>query len=323
MAERVSITSPVGRLVAGSLYKGNDKDFDGNPLVDKEGKPYLEYYFALALPKTKANWWEEDWGKVILNVGAKAFPGSYNTRRDFAWKITDGDSTDPGKSKTRTRPCDREGYADHWVLNMRSGFVPKTSHIVNNEAVPLNEEGAIKTGYYVQVMFYVKGNDNQNNPGVYLNHAMVCLRGYGSEITSGPDLKEAGFGGGTLPQGASAIPLASPAPFPSMATVPSAGVPPASIPAPSAPAAPASSPIPVLPNPQFLQMPAPGAGVPQSNPPSGAQMPSVGAISAPPASASPSSGPRYRMTAQGTREEWHAKGWTDAQMIQGGYMVQE
>jgi len=319
LADRVSITSPVGRLVAGSLYKGNDKDFDGNPLVDKDGKPYLEYYFALAIPKTKAAWWEEDWGKVILNVGATAFAASYQ-RRDFSWKITDGDSTDPGKSKTQTRPCDREGYAGHWVLNLRSGFAPKTSHIVNNEAVPLNEEGAIKNGFWVQVMFYVKGNDNQNNPGVYLNHAMVCLRGYGKEINYGPDLKEAGFGGGTLPQGASTIPLASSVPFAATgATVPSAAALPASIPAPSVPAAPAASPspIPVLPNPGFLQMPPP-----PSNLPSGAPSPVAGAIPPPPATASPSS-PRYRMTQGGTREEWLAKGWTDAQLIQGGYMVQE
>lgn len=323
MADRVSITSPVGRLVAGSLYKEVTADFDGNPLKyktgPKTGQSRVEFYFGLAVPKTKAAWWEEVWGQQILQVGSVAFPGSYQ-RKDFAWKITDGDSTE--LTKKNTRPCDNEGYPGHWVLNLRGGYAPKLYHLVNNEPVTLAEGDLIKTGHYAQVYFNVEGNGNSTNPGVYLNHSMVCRCGFGPEISVGADVKSAAFGGAPLPPGASATPLAGSMPFPSVPAT-SAGVPPAPTFAPSAPAAPVASPIPVLPNPQFLQMPAPPATGVQIA--SGASLPVVGAsIPAPPNAtiASPSS-PRYRMTQAGTREEWLAKGWTDAQLIQGGYMVQE
>ena len=53
--ERTNITTPVGRLVAGSPYKGSDKDAEGRPLVVKNGpdagKPRLDFYFAVAIPK--------------------------------------------------------------------------------------------------------------------------------------------------------------------------------------------------------------------------------------------------------------------------------
>lgn len=331
MADRVSITSPVGRLVAGSLYKEVTTDFDGNPLKyktgPKTGQTRVEFYFGLAVPKTKAAWWEETWGRQILQVGSIAFPGSYQ-RKDFAWKITDGDSTEV--NKRNKRPCDNEGYKGHWVLSLRGGYAPKVYRTENGGLVQVTDPEFVKPGYFVEVAFNVEGNGNQNNSGVYLNHSMVCFRAYGPEINFGPDVNAAGFGQSQLPAGASLAPppTANPMPAAPAATAGSAGVPPANIPAPSAPAVVSSpipvqaapvSPIPVLPNPQFLQMPAPTSG---SVPPSGAPMLNVGAIPMPPAIASPSS-PRYRMTQGGTREEWLAKGWTDAQLIQGGYMVQE
>lgn len=320
MADRVSITSPVGRLVAGSLYKEVTTDFDGNPLKyktgPKVGQSRVEFYFGLAIPKTRAAWWEESWGQQILQVGSQAFPGSYQ-RKDFAWKITDGDSTE--LNKRNKRPCDNEGHKGHWILSLRGGYAPKIYRAENGGFLQVTDVDFVKPGHYVEVNFNVEGNGNQNNPGVYLNHSMVCFRAYGPEISFGPDVNAAGFGQSAIPAGASLTPPPSSIPMPAapVATAASAAVPPASIPVPSAPAAPASSPIPVLPNPGFLQMPAP-----PSNLPSGATLPSAGAIPPPPASASPSS-PRYRMTQGGTREEWQAKGWTDAQMIQGGYMVQE
>jgi hypothetical protein len=45
-----------------------------------------------------------------------------------------------------------------------------------------------------------------SNPGVYLNHDMIALSGYGDLIASGPNVSEAGFGGAALPPGASATP---------------------------------------------------------------------------------------------------------------------
>jgi len=309
-------------MVAGSLYKAVDKDFDGNPLKyktgPKAGQERVEYYFAVAIPKTKSNWWEEPWGATILQVGAQSFPQGYQ-RKDFAWKITDGDSTE--LNKRNKRPCDNEGYKGHWVLNLRGGHAPKTYRMVNNEPIPMAEGDQIKPGYYVQVAFNVEGNGNQNNPGVYLNHSMVCLRGYGPEILAGPDVKDAGFGGGALPAGASDAPLAVSSPFPPAASS-ATNLPAAPIPAPS---------VAVVPNPGFLQVPPP------STPLSGVSMSAGGVIPPASAPASPSnlpsppappapSGPIYLMTAQAgnyTREQYNAQGWSDAQLIQAGYMTQQ
>ena len=52
---RTNFTTPVGRLVMGSLYKAQDKDADGKPLLIKSGpnagQPKVQYFFALAVPK--------------------------------------------------------------------------------------------------------------------------------------------------------------------------------------------------------------------------------------------------------------------------------
>ena len=91
------ITTPVGRLVEGSLYKGNDRDADGNPLIYKSGKnagqSRVDFYFAVAIPKgSETHWNQTEWGQVVENVAKAAFPKTYQ-RHDFSWKITDGDST--------------------------------------------------------------------------------------------------------------------------------------------------------------------------------------------------------------------------------------
>ncbi len=115
----------------------------------------------------------------------------------------------------------------------------------------------IKTGYYVQVAGSVAGNDSTQNPGVYLNHSMVALAGYGQEITSGPDPTAAGFGAGVAaPVGMSAVPLAGlPTGAPAAAT-------PAALPAVALPL-----PTPVVPSPAILAPPNVAAA--PSPPPAG------------------------------------------------------
>jgi len=55
MATKVNITSPVGRIVMGSLYDPSTTDAEGKPLVVKTGpnagQPRVNYFFALAIPK--------------------------------------------------------------------------------------------------------------------------------------------------------------------------------------------------------------------------------------------------------------------------------
>ena len=324
MAERTNITSPVGRIVAGSLYRPNTTDFDGKPLVYKNGpdagKPRVQYFIALAIPKNpgESHWAHSEWGKQIWAVGHAAFPQAAQ-RPDFSWKIEDGDSMIP--NKRNRKPAENEGWKGNWIIKLASSFAPNIYRQEGNSWVQLTEPEAVKCGYFVQVAFSVDGNGQQNNPGVYLNPSMVAFRAYGPEIVFGPNVEDAGFGAAALPAGASLTP---PAASTMPAAPPAAGASPALPPAPPVPpmqpAAAAPPPVPVYPQSSFVQMPPPGApsSVGNAAPPS----PPAG-IPAPPPSAIPAS-PSKRMTpaANGvTYEAYTAAGWTDAQLIANGLMV--
>lgn len=321
--ERINITSPVGRFVAGNLYKPNDKDFDGKPLVVKTGQnagqPRVSYYMGLAIPKGgEQHWSQTEWGSKIWMLGHQAFPQAAQ-RPDFAWKIEDGDSQIPNKKNRR--PCDQEGYPGNWIVRLSGGFAPKVYFQEGNQWVQNLNVDAVKPGYFVQASFSVDDNGQQNNPGVYLNLSMVAFRGYGQEITFGPNVDEAGFGAAPLPAGASAVPLAATMPAAPPANGSYTPPPPAYVP-PQAPA-----PVSVAPNPGFVQLPPPGGYQPNPTPAplAGAYMPANGAIPPPPpapVTAPPSNVPR--MTAKAgnvTREAYHAAGWSDAQLIAEGLMI--
>ena len=326
--EKVNITSPVGRFVMGSLYKPRTTDFDGKPLVYKTGpnagQPRVDYFIALAIPKTgEPSWAYTPWGGKIWQAGCAAFPQA-SQRPDFAWKIDDGDSIIP--NKRHRRPCDNEGWPGHWILKFSGGFAPKVYKVENKACIQVAEPDFLKPGHWMEVAFTVDGNNNQNNSGIYLNHSMVCFRGFGAEIQFGPNPNEAGFGSSPLPAGASAVPFASSAPLPGMPPVapayPGGYQPP---PAPATPPVPSASPV--YPNPGFLQVP-PGtqAGLPWPAIGNGAPLPAAGAVPASPAPVYPSNVPPapYRMTekaAGATREAFLAAGWDDARLIQQGFML--
>lgn len=298
---RTNFTTPVGRLLMGSLYKPQTTDADGKPLVVKSGpnagQSKVTYFFALGIPKgPERHWAETEWGAKIWAVGHAAFPKEAQTPH-FAWKIVDGDSQVPNKKGNK--PCDREGHRGNWVLHFASGFAPKIYNRDGTQAI--TEPEAVKLGYYVQVNGDVDGNGSSQNPGVFLNHNMVALAAYGEEIVVGPDPSAAGFGAAPLPAGAMAQPPATFNPAPPAA-------------APAMPAPPAASVMPqqpVMPNPAFLQVPG-AAPVPP-------------AIPTPPAAPPlPPAAPAHRMTALAGNipyESYIAQGWTDALLVQHGYMV--
>lgn len=310
--QRTNITTPVGRLVMGSAYKANDKDFDGKPLTVKTGpnagQLRSNYFLAIAIKKAgESHWSQTPWGQAILTVGHASFPQAYQSPT-FAWKIEDGDSQIP--NKRGRKPCENEGWRGHWILKFSGGFAPKVYRNENGAFVQVLEENYIKPGYYVQINGTIDGNGNQNNPGIYLNHSMVCFSAYGPEIIFGPDVNEAGFGQSPLPTGASLTPPAATIPMPAVAaaTLPSA---PAAIPAPIAS-------VPVTPNPAFLQVPATPIV-------SAAATMTVPVVPAPPTvpavPTSPSSGPQMTAKAGGNSyQAFIAAGWTDAKLIAEGYM---
>lgn len=230
MSNEHVLTTPVGRLVGGSLYTGKDTNYDGEPLVykngPKAGQPRLDFSFGVAFPKTPGaqHWSQEPWLGPVWALGHAAFPGGEASRRDFSWKIIDGDSTEPNKKMKR--PCDSEGYPGHWVVYF-SGSQPPRIYNANGSQL-ITEPGAVKLGYYVQVCGSVTDNKPSKTPGVYWNHNMVALSAYGPEITTGPDVSSAGFGQGVaLPPGASVTPPAG--------ALTAAPPPPGAAPAPAAP----------------------------------------------------------------------------------------
>ena len=324
MAQKVNITSPVGRIVMGSLYDPSTTDAEGKPLVVKTGpnagQPRVNYFFALAIPKgAEPHWAHTPWGQQIWNVGNQAFPNTAQSPA-FAWKIEDGDSQIPNKKGRK--PCDNEGWRGHWILKFSGGFAPKVYQQEGAGYVQVMQKDFCKPGYFVEVAFSVDGNGSQSQPGVYINHSMVCFRAYGPEISFGPDVASAGFGQSALPAGASMTPPAGAIPMPQApAAAPAAYAPPALpgvpqipgvapaplaqggfAPMPYAPAPGAPAPIPVTPNPGFVQVPPPAPMAP------------------PPAPVAPVR--QMTAAAQGIPyESYIAQGWTDALLVQNGLML--
>ena len=300
MSTRKDILFPVGRLVRGSLYKGQDKDAEGKLLVIKSGpnagQPRLDFYFAVAIPKTAGHthWAQTEWGQLIWGVGHAAFPQAAQAP-SFAWKVVDGDSAVPNKKGRK--PCDNEGYPGNWVVQFSSGYAPKI--FTADGTQQLTEVDAVKLGYYVQVYGSCDGNGSQSQPGVFVNHSMVAMAGYGPEIVVGPDASAVGFGKGPAPAGMMSAPAAgafNPVP-------PVAAVPPPVAPVPAAPPVMAAPPAPVavVPNPAIL-MPPPPAAAPQV----------------------PAAPPAVVMTAKAagvSYEQMVAGGWTREALVQHGYAL--
>lgn len=275
----IRLTTPVGRMIGGSLYKGRDKDKKGVPYIykngAKKGQPYMQYNFGVAFPKSPGvtHWASEAWLSAVWQLGHAAFPQGHAQRKDFSWKIIDGDSTEPnGEMK---RPCDQVGYPGHWVVWYSGTTAPKVTNANGSQIIA--DVDAVKPGYFVQVFCDVTDNKPSETPGLYWNAHYVALAGFGPEISFGPDVGQAAFGQGVqLPAGASAVPLAGQAP--------GAGTPP---PPPAPPGAPAPAPAAPPPPP-----PAPAAPAP------------AGLVQVP--------------GAAHTIEACRAIGWTDEQLIAGG-----
>lgn len=215
--------TPVGRLVQGDPFTPQEKDASGNPLTIKRGpnagQPRKQWFVGLAIAKNDPGW-EALWAQLHA-VARQSFPTLFDAagkclRPNFAWKVIDGDSTEP--DERGNIPRDREGFAGCWVLRMAGGF---PIEVYDQNVKPLHDPQAVKRGYYVRVMGTVNGNNDLQKPGLFLNPASLQLMAYGPEIQSGPDYA-AGFKAApvaALPAGATAAPVASAsAPAPSPAT---------------------------------------------------------------------------------------------------------
>ena len=243
------LLTPVGRLVQGDCFEPQTKDSDGNPLLIKNGpnvgQPRVDYFMAIAIPKTDVGY-NELWAKIHGEARA-SFPSLFDAQGacinpKFAFKVMDGDSQVPNTKGAK--PCDKVGFPGNWVVSFSGGFAPKC-YIINNGAAQLiTDPTMLKRGYFIRIAGSVKGNGSNQQPGIFMNHSMVELVGYGEEIISGPNAEDVFGAAAALPVGASATPLAGTAmAAPAMAA--------------PAMAAPGAGPAaPVQPAPEFLNGPA-------------------------------------------------------------------
>ena len=301
--------TPPGRMVWGDLYRAETKDFDGNDLVYKngpdKGKPRVKFDFGVAIPKVPGQHWaSSEWGAKIWQAG-HAGVANANEVKDFSWKITDGDdATLPpikaGKPQGKA-PKDRAGYPGHWVLSMSSSFAPRVIDGTKGDAMPdIVQPDAVKPGDIIQVKGNTSYNGSNGNPGVYLNHEIVCFSGHHREgrfASGGTDVASVGFQTGVASGGTTALPGV--AALPQSVAVPAAS--PAQPPVPPAVAAPAAPTATVVtPNVSFAP-PVPGAPVPPvpAAPPARVMLPAANGA---------------------TYDAMKAAGWTDEQLVQHGMM---
>lgn len=338
-----AVRFPLSRIVQGSLYDADDTDIDGKKKVyeaghAKAGQPKLTYFFAIAVPKTRAAWWEESWGAPILDLGKQSWPAGQWQQPTFAWKIQDGDSTTPnrkGRINART-----EGMPGCWIINLSSSIAPKVWEVANGGFVALPQKDLVKCGYYVEVNANLQSNERSSNPGLYINHEHVVYRGGGPGdiISVSTPVSTLGFGTAALPAGVQVASLGGSAPtmgVPASTGVPAgvpAGVPggvPGGVPAGVPGGVPGGVPVSVAANPGFIA--PPGGGVNPSAMPGAAGVPAPSSPPAAPAAPSapvayvcPAGAPAgYRMAnpAGARYEGYRANNWSDAQMIAGGHMV--
>ena len=185
----ISIVTPVGRIVQGSAHRANTTDDQGNPLVFKsganKGQPRSEFLIVLAIEKTNP-----EWPAFWAQLGAEAqrsFPNGEFNAPTFSWKVKDGDGVDQNGKPNASK----EGFKGCWAVTFKSSF-----QVGCWKAGMPHDPKAIRTGDYVRVLGTVEGNAGGTGAGVsknglYLNHNAIEFIGFGQEIQSGPDAKEA------------------------------------------------------------------------------------------------------------------------------------
>jgi hypothetical protein len=243
MAEKEYLFA-TGRLVQGDVFEPQTKNMNGGPLTNLRGEPKIQYFIAVACPKsdpkTVATY------QRIQEIAVAGFPGGETQLPNFAWKVLDGDQH-PNNTKI--------GFPGCYVFRLATGFQPKA--YTQGGASQIVDPAQIKRGYFIRAAFTCAPNGNQKKPGVYLNTELVELIGYGEEINNGPDAAAllGAAGVAVLPAGASATPVAGGAPIQPPAQTSSAGMPPAQTSSAQAPAAPPVPPAPIAPAPDFLTPP--------------------------------------------------------------------
>lgn len=242
-----AFTTPVGRLVYGSVWDGSDRAKDGTQRITKTGpnagKPLFTWSFGVAFEKMVTlptgqrvpNQPFNEWYAQIHELARQAWPQYMNGAIDpitgkpgpshprFAMKIMDGDGSD-GDGKPNNV---KEGWAGHWVVKFSSSAGAPRVFDINvglDPAQQLQDKSRVLPGDYVAVQGSADKNTG-DTPGLYMNGNMVCFVGGGTRIVTGPRAADAfaGIAGMQMPTGC--VPGASPAAVAAVGAMTPAGVP--------------------------------------------------------------------------------------------------
>lgn len=205
-----NFTTPIGRLVSGSPSSFRTTNNLGEPLVYKSGanigEPKKEFSIGVAFSKTQAD--VPAFIRELHGYSAKAWPDLWDSDmecsfKDFANKITDGDSTE--MNKKQRRPSDNPDWQGCWVVWFTSDREPTCVTAGAAKLIPATE---IKTGFYVRVKASTSRNTG-DTPGMYMNLEGVELSGYGPEIERRPDPRQAfkDTKAEAIPDGMSTVPV--------------------------------------------------------------------------------------------------------------------
>ena len=203
MADKLFLMLPVGRLLQGSAFEPRTKNYQGQPLKDRNGMPTSQYYIGVGIPKGPE--WEACWAQIYQRA-QQDFPNGEYAQPYFKWKIEDGDGP---------KYAGKPDYAGHMLVRMQSQY---QAQVIDAAPIPqpITVPDMLKRGYYVRVQVGIAGNSNfgDANAGLFMNPSVVQMIGYGPVIESRPELDAAFSQPVILPAGASATPLAPTAPLP-------------------------------------------------------------------------------------------------------------
>lgn len=223
MSEVKEILLPEGRIVAGHpMNPQGVTDNRDQPVMDQvTGQQKVEYYFGFAVPKQgETDFKQTQWGQQIQAAAISGWPNGEAQAPTFSWKVTDGDSQVPNQKGKK--PAEREGWAGHWVLHLKTMMPIRCYHVGKYDPMQqIQDKNEIKPGDYGRVFLTAKANFPSQSPGVYLNPSMFELTRAGQVIVldNGPDAASVFGGGAPAPQqpqgsGTTPPPVQQPAPAP-------------------------------------------------------------------------------------------------------------
>ena len=166
--------SPVGRLIYGSVFKGNDKGYQNRPndVDPSTGLPQLKWAFGLAVEKA--------------NPELPAFMALLQGSMREAWPTFQGNMSDPSVFKAKIVDGDtpalasKAGYAGCIIFKIESKFLP-TVFSPDGQRVITNPD-EVKRGFFIQVAGSYTTNGDPTRSGMKMWGSKVLFKFAGEEI---------------------------------------------------------------------------------------------------------------------------------------------